>query len=96
MFWYGAVDIAPEHLVIWVLLQNELGARVPPWFVFDDTDRYQKMADAMDSLLLEKLRRMRQAVHEALKESGWTSDMPHVGFEWEQRVKEGGGFFYFK
>jgi hypothetical protein len=95
---YGAVDSSPGHLVVWVLLAGAPDDELPEWFTpglpadYDFRERQQ-----LDPGLVDWLERLRQAVRDEFSAAQW----PEAGevtvmFDSEHRVREGGGFWYFK
>ncbi len=91
-FWYGAVDVDPAHLVVWVLLQGPKG-NLPEWF-FLSGDPDQDEAEARG--LLDTLSGFAAVVERAFRRAGWpqAADVL-VGFDSEQRVVEA-AFGYFR
>ena len=92
MIWYGAVDIDPAHLVVWVLLTGPPAQR-PEWF-FPSGDRAADAAAAGD--LVDATYEMTDTVRRCFAEVDWPEhDRISVGFDAEERVAEV-GFAYFK
>ena len=90
--WYGAVEVDPVHLVVWVLLNGD-PEDVPVWY-FPDKDQ---PGDRYDPALLADIRSMRETVVAAFARNGWPdADRMKVGFESTARVTAGGGRLYFK
>jgi hypothetical protein len=90
--WYGAVDIDPKYLVVWVLLAGPAD-RIPTWF-FPATD---EPGDGYDAELLTAIHDMRAIVVAAYQEAGWPDAAAvKVGFDSTERVAAQGGFAYFK
>jgi len=84
-FWYGAVDLDPAHLVVWILLTDDPEA-LPEW-LFPDRHR------PVD----EGIARMRDLVVAGLAREGWPdADHARIGFESDARVAAGGGWHYFR
>ncbi|MFJ2828889.1 hypothetical protein ACIPC1_15135 [Streptomyces sp. NPDC087263] len=91
--WYGAVDIDPTKLVVWVLLAGD-AARLPTWYFPGAAGTGDDLPEAA---LLPEIELMRQDVVAAFTEEGWP-DAEHlrVGFDAEARVAAEGGFRYFR
>lgn len=88
---YGAVDLDPRYLVVWVLLG------VDP----DELPRYHVPGDGRDApaqpWLRGRIAAMRILVVACFKAEGWPdADSLTVGFESQTRVLAGGGWTYFK
>lgn len=91
--WYGAVDIDPKHLVVWVLLRGPADD-LPEWF-FPSGHRRRDMAEAKG--LLDEVYAAVTLIRRAFDEAGWPPGAPiDVGFDSEERVEEAGGYVYFK
>lgn len=92
VIWYGAVDIDPAHLVVWVLLSGSPAQR-PEWF-FPTGDRAADAAMAGD--LLDATYEMTHVVRRCFADLDWPRpDRVSVGFDAEERVAPV-GFIYFK
>jgi hypothetical protein len=90
IFWYGAVDIDAKHCVVWVILSGPGEDQVPPWFFPSDSNEngpFKTWAASVQSRILE-----------CFANAGWKDSWPppRVGFESDDRVRAGGGLFYFK
>ena len=94
VFHYGAVDIDPKYLIVWILLDGPRTDEVPEWL-------------SVSPLLLESLRpeypdydwllSVRGEVVSAFEERDWpNASAISVNVESEPRVAAGGGWFYFK
>lgn len=94
VFHYGAVDIDPKHLVVWILVDGPRSDEVPEWL-------------SVSPLLQESLRpeypdyawllSVRAEVVSAFEERGWPdASAISVMVDSEPRVAAGGGWFYFK
>lgn len=93
VFAYGAVDIDPKHLVVWVLLTGNPDD-LPAWYFphRDHVDPGQYDAD-----LLTGIDAMRSAVVDCFAREGWPDAQHiHVGFDSADRVAAEGGWAYFK
>jgi hypothetical protein len=96
-FHYGAVDIDPKHLVVWVLLDGAPDEELPEWFFVDlyedDADQTRRLGPA----LVGWLERLRACVRQDFDDAGWpNAENVHVGFDSSHRVASRGGFHYFK
>lgn len=94
---YGAVDIDPKYLVVWLLLAGAPDGELPEWLnpgaPIDHPERNQQL----DPSLLAWLEDLRRAVREEFEAASWPSACEiDVLFDSERRVREGGGFWYFK
>jgi hypothetical protein len=94
VFHYGAVDINPKYLVVWILLDGPRSDEVPEWL-------------SVSPVLLESLRpeypdydwllSVRAEVVSAFEEHDWpNASAISVNVESEPRVAASGGWFYFK
>jgi hypothetical protein len=91
-FWYGAVNIAPEHLTVWVLLQGD-PADLPEWYFPPQDQQDGPYAQP----LLADLEDMREIVIACFTRAGWANpERVNVGFDSETRVVAGGGWHYFR
>lgn len=92
VIWYGAVDIDPAHLVVWVLLRGA-ESDVPAWF-FASGDRAADTAAAGDRL--DAMYAMAGVVRKSLQRVAWpNAEHADVGFDAEERVARE-GFSYFR
>ena len=93
LFSYGAIDVDPRHLVVWVLLAGEPGT-LPAW--------YFPRADHLDSArfatgLLAEIDDMHALVVDCFAWADWPNpELVKVGFDSEARVEAEGGWQYFK
>jgi hypothetical protein len=92
-FWYGAVDIDPAHLVVWVLLSGPPD-ELPVWYfpgpAHADGGRY-------DAALSAEIDNMRGIVLACFAREGWPdAERVRVGFDSQARVDAEGGWHYFK
>lgn len=92
VFCYGAVDIDPSHLVVWVLLKGPQG-NLPRWF-FPSGHRATDEASACG--LLHELYHLAGVVRQAFEDAGWPRSEVQVGFDSDERVGGEGGWHYFK
>ncbi|MFF3328710.1 hypothetical protein ACFYWX_03965 [Streptomyces sp. NPDC002888] len=85
LLWYGAVDLDPGHLVVWVLL-NGPAEHIPTWHLSSSEEEAG-----------EDFQDLRRLVVQAFEEVGWpNASAVTVGFESAERVAAEGGFHYFR
>jgi len=91
--WYGAVELDPPKLVVWVLLAGE-ASRLPTWYFPDDAETEN---DRPEPDLLAQIVLLRQDVVTSFADEAWP-DAEHlrVGFDAEARVAAEGGYRYFR
>lgn len=90
VFHYGAVDIDPKHLVVWVLLSGAPD-HIPAWY-FPHRDPVPRSDE-----LLAEIHAMRAIVVDCFADSEWPdAEHIHVGFDSSERVAANGGWHYFK
>ena len=93
VFSYGAVDIDPKHLVVWVLLKGDPQG-VPAWF-FPSGDPTVDEPAAQG--LLPQIASCVAVVREELAQAGWPdAEQADVGFDSDERVAQQGGWHYFR
>lgn len=92
LFWYGAVDLDPAHLVVWVML-NGPQEDLPCWF-FPSGRRDIDEASACG--LLDDMYDLDSLVRRTFAEAGWPLSDVRVGFESDERARSHGGWHYFK
>jgi hypothetical protein len=92
IFYYGAVEIDTRHLTIWVLLEGAPPGELPTWWSPESSAPGSSDAEC-DSWL----RGLATEIRSLLNAVDWP-DGSHatVLFDSDERVREGGGFFYFK
>lgn len=91
VFWYGAVDIDPLHLVVWVLLDGRQPEELPRWLLDDGADQ------RLDPALLDACVTWRHEIRDLFAQADWPDpNGVRVGFDSEQRVSDGGGWNYFR
>jgi hypothetical protein len=91
---YGAVDIDPGHLVVWILLSGKPDDQLPEWLKIEAAD-----AEASNSSLIdvEWLSHLRAEIVRRFSEVGWpAADRISVYADSANRVDNGGGWTYFK
>jgi hypothetical protein len=92
-FYYGAVDISPRYLVVWILLAGAPDNELPEW----STPEVAKQRDELDPSLVTWMEHLRQIVRDAFATEQWPApDSVEVLFDSEHRAREGGGWAYFK
>lgn len=91
VFHYGAVDIDPKHLVVWVMLNGDPDA-IPAWWAPADKPTGQYPDD-----LEQWLTDLRDQVRACYADVGWPDpDHLDILFDSDTRVEQGGGWHYFK
>ncbi len=97
LLWYGAADIDPKHLVVWVLLAGPPASELPAWFAPADGDwSAGPQQSGVDPDLLVWMHELRDEVRDAFDRRGWPSPSRiGVMFDSADRVSER-GFDYFK
>ena len=94
LFWYGAVAIDLQHLVVWVLLSGLPDDDLPEWY-FSVPGQEAGVPDVGTSLL-EWIATLRDVVHTEFKAVGWPDPTSvSVGFDSSSRVASGGGWHFF-
>lgn len=92
-FHYGAVDISHGNLVVWVLLTGAPDSELPAWFTPEDTRRRSKF----DPDLVAWMEHLQRTVRSEFAALRWPqADSVRVLFDSEHRVRECGGWKYFK
>jgi len=93
VFSYGAVDIDPKYLMVWVMLEGPED-RLPKWFL---PSPLREVAEPDSFGLLDDLYAMQRLVREAFERVEWPQwEHVDVGFESEERVRNSGGWNYFR
>jgi hypothetical protein len=97
VFHYGAVDIDPRHLVVWVLLSGADDDALPEWLFIDSSGIEQSQAKRLDPQLVSRLVEVQSVVRQELDTAEWPSATHvRVGFDRSHRVETAGGLHYFK
>lgn len=92
-FYYGAVDINPKHLVVWVILAGAPDEDLPKW----STPEAAVLSGDLDPSLVSWMGHLRQIVRDQFTVAQWPgSQNVQVLFDSEHRVRENGGWEYFK
>lgn len=92
-FHYGAVDISPRYLVVWVLLAGAADSDLPEWYTPEDTSPRIRLEPELVSWLAH----LRQIVRSEFAAASWPdADNVDVLFDSEHRVRTHGGWEYFK
>ena len=96
VFWYGAVELGTENLVVWVLLAGAPDDDLPEWY-FPVHEQLAGVQDGLAPSLREWLDEISEAVRVEFAKVGWPdTTRVSVGFESSNRVEAAGGFAYFK
>jgi hypothetical protein len=91
-FHYGAVDIDPQHLVVWVLLTGAPDEELLEW-----SSPEAARLRGFDPALVAWMEHLRRIVRDAFAAVQWPeAKYPQVLFDSERRVAQGGGWQYFK
>jgi hypothetical protein len=89
---YGAVEIDPRHLVVWLLLDGRPADDLPEWLAIDPAD--MSGAESVDPAWLLALR---AEVCDAFRAVDWPGpDAIRVLVDSADRVEAGGGWSYFR
>lgn len=111
VFSYGAVDIDPRHLVVWVLLSGRPDSELPEWYFPPGVGlgTFAALgpglvpasgANAVPHLsqdLVDACQFWATEIRAAFNSAGWPAhESISVGFDSSHRVAEGGGWSYFK
>ena len=90
VFSYGAVDVHPEQLTVWIILDGSSSMILPEWW-FPRPDQIEIDPDVR-SWVLDLVTEVR----DRFGRSGWPSSSSiRVGIEAAERVADGGGWDYF-
>lgn len=89
---YGAVDIDPNHLVVWLLMGGRPDDEIPEWLVVTPDLESDALPLPGDHAWLLGLR---DEVLAEFRRGGWPGDDPRVLVDSSHRVQEGGGYRYF-
>jgi hypothetical protein len=96
VFWYGAVDLGTEHLVVWILLSGAPDDELPEWH-FPVSGQLAGIQIHLAPGLRGWLDEMRRAVQDEFAKVGWPNpNRVSVGFDSSNRVDAAGGYAYFK
>jgi hypothetical protein len=90
VFHYGAVDIDPGHLVVWVLLEGRGAETVPAWYA---PGSGAPLPPGWEAWLVS----LREEVRAGLAQAGWpAAGSVRVLVDADARVRAGGGWSYFR
>jgi hypothetical protein len=94
VFHYGAVDIDPRHLVVWILLAGRPDEQIPAWqHVSPQLLRHLRPTHIDYDWLLS----LREVIGAAFRVARWPDpDGPTVMVDSEHRVESQGGWNYFR
>jgi len=91
---YGAVDIDPRHLVVWILLSGKPDDDLPAWLTVTPEPPADVRAEGVD---YDWLLGLRQVVVRELAGRQWpNADSVEVAVDSEHRVRTNGGWHYFQ
>ena len=93
VFHYGAVDIDPKHLVVWVLLSGRPDEELPTWLLVTPTLLPDLRPKGID---FDWLLGLRQAIMRELADRQWPTALVRVIIDSEHRVQTNGGWNYFR
>jgi hypothetical protein len=94
---YGAVDIGPQFLAVWLLLAGAPDDELPEWFNLGAPVDHPERNQRLNPSLLAWLEDLQRAVRAEFEAASWpNASQVTVLFDSEHRVREGGGFWYFK
>ncbi|MGO1049751.1 hypothetical protein [Crossiella sp. CA198] len=91
VFSYGAVEIDPAHLVLWVLLKGPADG-LPEWY----QPHRQPRPAGLPAELLDTVDAMRAAVVDCFRDHWPDPDELLIGFDSAERVRDHGGYQYFR
>lgn len=94
VFHYGAVDIDPKHLVVWVLLSGRPDEELPAWLRVTPRLLPDLRPKGVDFDWLLELREV--VVRELAKRRWPEADSVDVMIDSEHRVETNGGWDYFR
>ncbi len=94
VFHYGAVDIDPKHLVVWVLLSGRPDEELPAWLRVTQNLLPELRPKGLDFDWLLELREV--VVRELAKRRWPEADSVDVMIDSEHRVDTNGGWDYFR
>ena len=96
VFWYGAVELGTENLVVWILLAGAPDGDLPEWY-FPVPGQLVGIQNELAPSLREWLEEMREAVQAEFATVGPPDPIRvSVGFDSANRVAAAGGLAYFR
>ncbi len=97
LLWYGAVDIDPKYCVVWIILSGPDSELIPAMLMPARDEKSRRRAtEALSPKDCQWLEELAAAVEREFRACGWEWQTPNIGIESAERVKRGGGFFYFR
>ncbi|GAA2801337.1 hypothetical protein [Crossiella cryophila] len=91
VFSYGAVEVDPAHLTVWVLLKGQADG-LPEWY----QPHRQSRPAGLPAELLDTVDAMRAAVVDCFRDHWPDPDGLRIGFDSAERVRDNGGYQYFR
>ena len=96
VFWYGAVDLGTDNLVVWILLSGLPDDELPEWY-FPVREQLSGIQGHLKAGIREWLDEMREAVQAEFEKVGWPhANRVSVGSDSSSRVQAAGGYDYFR
>jgi len=92
-FHYGAVDIDPKHLVVWIMLTGRPDEELPAWLKISDSLLPGLRPTGVD---YDWLLGLKNEIVETFSRNGWSRDDVDVLVDSDHRVETNGGWLYFK
>lgn len=94
VFWYGAVDIDPRHLVVWVLLSGKPADQLPKWLMMTPRLPRHLRPQHVD---YDWLLGLHAEIVTAFAAVGWPDpENIAVNVDSAHRVEAAGGWSYFR
>ncbi len=99
VFSYGAVDLDPRHLVVWVLLSGRPDEDLPEWYFPPEFMVPLDLAlpsVSLDPALADACQSWAAEIRSAFESAGWPRPSEiRIGFDSTHRVADQGGWHYF-